>query len=132
MLTVCLSLPGSVPNSKSDQWSSGGRNESSKDGGRWSSHGQGLDSGAVSSRQGDRWPGAVSSQAPDSRSVRPQHGNMGINPPLLQNPPTNVFLGAAATAANIMMGAGLTGGSRQTDVRYDAYSNLGSGSMRRF
>ena len=77
-------------------------------------------------RQTDRWP-AVVATVPDQRTaLRPQMVGQTLIPTAH---PSNVFLGAAAQAANIMMGA--MGTARPTDVRYDAYKSLPGGAATR-
>ena len=52
-----------------------------------------------------------------------------MNQPLIQTPPASqTFL---TSAANIMMGVGLTG-NRNQEPRYDAYKNMSSGNVRRY
>jgi len=84
------------------------------------------------SRQEERWPPAVVSSIPDQRSAlrAPAHAPL-VSQPILPAPHAgNVFLGAAAQAANIMMGA--MGTTRPAETRYDAYKTLPGAGVRRY
>ena len=89
---------------------------------------------ASSGRVADRWPNPMTSGMDTHMRAQHQHGGAGVvgmnaHAPMMQAPPTNnTFL---QSAANIMMGVGL-GGSRQPEMRYDAYKNMSGGNVRRY
>lgn len=98
--------------------------------GQWPSSGsQSVGSGQVIQRQTDRWPASSSTTAHSRPSLQPQRPMQVINKPLMQSTPASqTFL---ASAANIMMGVGLAA-NRTQEPRFDAYSNMSGGNIRRY